>query len=167
MIICGTGHRPNKLLNQYSINDPLPKAIARHLFSVFSKHKVTRVISGAALGFDTILAFTALRDGMPFDLYIPNDNHGSNWPERSRKALDYLLERANEVKIITPGPYTHGVMQKRNEAMVKDADLVVALWNGTRGGTGNCVDYAQKVGKKVHNIWSEIPELGALNGIDS
>jgi uncharacterized phage-like protein YoqJ len=44
-------------------------------------------------------------------------------------------------------------MQVRNEWMVDSSDGVVALWNGTAGGTANCVRYAEKVGRPIDNLW--------------
>jgi len=40
-------------------------------------------------------------------------------------------------------------MQKRNEYMVDNADIVIAVWDGTKGGTCNCVRYAKKLGKDI------------------
>ena len=43
-------------------------------------------------------------------------------------------------------------MQKRNEYMVDLADKVIAVWNGSTGGTYNCVKYAEKCGKEIIRI---------------
>ena len=43
-------------------------------------------------------------------------------------------------------------MQKRNEYMVDLADRVIAVWDGSKGGTANCVKYAEKVGKEIIRI---------------
>ncbi|PAD70641.1 hypothetical protein CHH83_02225 [Bacillus sp. 7586-K] len=43
-------------------------------------------------------------------------------------------------------------MQKRNEWMVDNSDYVIAVWDGTKGGTGNCVKYAQKQNKYITTI---------------
>jgi uncharacterized phage-like protein YoqJ len=40
-------------------------------------------------------------------------------------------------------------MQKRNEYMVDNSDIVIAVWDGSKGGTYNCVKYAEKLGKKI------------------
>ena len=37
--------------------------------------------------------------------------------------------------------------------MVDRSDSIVALWNGTSGGTKNCIDYAEKKGKPIINLW--------------
>ncbi len=38
-------------------------------------------------------------------------------------------------------------MQKRNEWMVDNCDMLVAVWDGTDGGTYNCIDYAKRMKK--------------------
>src|SRR3546814_16271306 len=52
-----------------------------------------------------------------------------------------------------PGGYAAWKLQKRNEWMVDHADELVALWDGSRSGTGNCVAYANTSGKPVVNLW--------------
>ena len=37
----------------------------------------------------------------------------------------------------------------RNKAMITTADVVYAVWNGTKGGTSNAIDTAKKLGKRV------------------
>ena len=41
---------------------------------------------------------------------------------------------------------------KRNIYMVDKSSLVVAVFNGEKGGTKNTVDYAVKNGKKILNL---------------
>ena len=41
-------------------------------------------------------------------------------------------------------------MQKRNEYMVDNCDLLIACWSGVKkGGTYNCVKYAIKNNKRI------------------
>lgn len=37
--------------------------------------------------------------------------------------------------------------------MVDDCDSLLALWDGSSGGTKNCLDYARKKGKPYINLW--------------
>lgn len=41
------------------------------------------------------------------------------------------------------------LFQQRNQWMVDRADAVLAVWDGSPGGTANCVNYARKVGKPI------------------
>jgi nucleoside 2-deoxyribosyltransferase len=43
--------------------------------------------------------------------------------------------------------------------MVDNCDTVVAVWNGTSGGTKNCIDYAKKQNKPVANLYKSYLEL--------
>ena len=36
--------------------------------------------------------------------------------------------------------------------MVDNSDVLIACWNGTSGGTANCVKYAEKTGNKIYRI---------------
>ena len=41
------------------------------------------------------------------------------------------------------------MLQKRNEYMVDNSNEVIAWWDGTNGGTANCVRYAKSKGKTI------------------
>ncbi|MBD2505254.1 hypothetical protein H6G83_32420 [Anabaena azotica FACHB-119] len=68
-----------------------------------------------------------------------------------------IVDRLSEFKYIVPGTTTNqyhpGKLMKRNEWMVDQCHRLVALHDGSTGGTGNCVNYAKS--KKVHivNLW--------------
>jgi len=51
--------------------------------------------------------------------------------------------------MVHDGPYNSTCMQDRNEWMVDHCHALVAVWNGTGGGTANCVGYAKRVGKPI------------------
>lgn len=150
MIVCGTGHRPDKLggytkeANQRLI----------HLAEYWLKSARPKiVISGMALGWDQALAQAAVNVGIPFHAYIPFEGQESKWPEESRKAYTRLMYKAECWNECSPPGYAVWKMQVRNESMVNDADVVLALWNGSDGGTANCVAYAKKQGKRIVNLW--------------
>lgn len=45
--------------------------------------------------------------------------------------------------------YKPYLMQVRNEYMVNLTEKVIAVWDGTSGGTANCVEYAKKKNKEI------------------
>lgn len=151
MVICGTGHRPSKLYDGYS-NETIEKLIN------VAQEKLVELepditINGGALGWDTAFAIASIRLGIPTKSYIPFIGQEKKWPEKSRKIYNRILEKSLEVKIICVGEYCPSKMQTRNEAMVNDSDLILALWDGSSGGTKNCIDYANKLKKPVENCW--------------
>lgn len=148
-MIAGTGHRPNKL-GGYS---PAARSRLREFARSFlSGGPCTHGISGMALGWDTALAHAFSDLGLPWTAAVPFEGQELRWPEPSRREYHALLRRASRVEVIAPA-YSVRAMQQRNEWMVQHCDLVAALWDGTAGGTGNCVSFAKRVGRPTLNLW--------------
>lgn len=154
MIISGTGHRPDKL-GGYSneVHERLIATACAGLGDVIGD--VTSVISGGALGWDQALASAALRLNLPLTLALPFPGFWSKWPKSSQDYLELLVSQADKVVYTSEGGYAAWKMQVRNQWMVDNSDVVVALWNGTDGGTANCVRYAEKKGKPIVNLWEK------------
>lgn len=155
MILAGTGHRPNKL--RIGALDGYHPAVHARLVDLaraaLQREAPARVISGMALGWDTALAEAAVEMGIPFDAYVPFAGQESRWPEPSRRRYRDLLARAARVVVVSPGGYAPEKMQLRNERMVDDSELLLALWDGSAGGTRNCITYAHSVGRRCRNLW--------------
>ena len=49
-------------------------------------------------------------------------------------------------------------MQKRNEWIVDNSLRLLALWDGSKGGTANCVTYARYGRREIKNVWPEWSE---------
>jgi nucleoside 2-deoxyribosyltransferase len=63
-----------------------------------------------------------------------------------------MIELAHEVILVSDGTYPElgaKCMQDRNIWMVDHCDALIAVWDGTSGGTANCVGYAKRVGKPI------------------
>lgn len=152
MIICGTGHRPNKL-GGYGI------AAQVKLLNLASGWlgdvRPDKVISGMALGWDYALAASAFELDIPFIAAVPFEGQERMWPSESQANYRTLLKAAEQVVYVSSADYAPWKMQVRNQWMVDNCDSVLALWDGSSGGTGNCVAYANKVGRPVINLWED------------
>jgi len=150
--VCGTGHRPDKLGGYgYDVHKNLIAVADQWL----RENAPDRVISGGALGWDQALAHAARRLGIPYIMALPFNGFESRWPQTSVQYLSSLCDGATRVVYVCDPGYAPWKMQKRNEWMVQNARQVLALWNGTDGGTANCVRYAESVGKPVINLWNK------------
>ncbi len=159
MIYAATGHRPGKLLG-YEKDDQLKSfavGILEKLLSV-ERIKPTKLISGMALGWDMAWAEAGKELGIPFDAYIPCKNQSDRWPKSSQERWSYLISWAKNVKSFSDA-YTQRCMQDRNEGMVLDCDILVALWDGSKGGTGNCVNFAKTKERKIINCWGDFSRI--------
>lgn len=155
-----TGHRPNKLGNDYDLTSPLIATIKikimQYLKGLTLHNELHGVIldptyiTGMALGIDTLFALIAIELNRPFIAAIPCWGQDNKWPNRSRSRYAQILNNPLCVqKFIHDGYYTSTCMQERNIWMVDNCDLLIAVWDGTEGGTANCVKYAQSVNKEI------------------
>lgn len=152
MIIAGTGHRPNKL-GGYGAE--VQQKLIDFAAAVLPQHQPSTVITGMALGWDMALAQAAVRLGIPFHAYIPFNGQELMWPESTRLYYRALMRQAQHIVVCSTGGFTKEAMQVRNVAMVDNCDELVALWNGSSGGTANCLRYAQSLHKRYTNYWPE------------
>lgn len=152
MVIAITGHRPNKLGNEYGMNGPVSAKIYKKLDELVTELKPTKIISGMALGVDMIFANLAINKKIPFIAAIPFIGQEKKWPISSQKVYNKMLSYAYRQTVICSGGYASWKMQARNEAMVDSCDLLIAVWDGTEGGTYNCVNYAINKSKEIRRI---------------
>lgn len=158
MIIAGTGHRPDEI-GGYT-NDAYLK-IVKIAYDFLKKNyaEIDVVISGGAQGWDMALADAARRLRIPYLMAIPFVGQEKVWPEigtYSQEFYNNLKTEAHEIHIICKGGYEPYKMQVRNEWMVNNADMILAMWNGEKsGGTFNCIEYAEKKKKKIINLWEK------------
>ena len=152
MIYAGTGHRPDKL---GGYKDDARLELEKFAERVLRTLEVpaTQIISGGAQGWDQALAFAALRLEIPFTLAMPFESQASAWPYEVQMRHRALKKAAARVVVVQPGGFAAWKMQARNVWMVNEAQAVLALWNGTSGGTANCVAYAKASGVPVMNLW--------------
>lgn len=155
--IAGTGHRPDKLGGYTKdVGARLENFLTDYLRGIIMQEDVQlSIISGMALGFDQALARAAVNLGISLTAAIPFRGQENKWSSEAVIYYNWLLDKA-AVKIYVSDPgYAPYKMQVRNEWMVDNCDGILALWDGSQGGTGNCVNYAKARNKPVVNLWQD------------
>jgi len=155
MIVAFTGHRPAKLPNKatgYKLPNPTYLHVCQQIDKTLRELKPDKVISGMALGVDSWAANIAHKLGIPFIAAVPFEGQEKAWPQASQNTYHALLKLASEIVIVCPGGYAASKMQTRNVWMTDRCDKLIAIWDGTPGGTGNCVEYAKSIGKEIIRI---------------
>ena len=163
---CFTGHRPDKLYG-YNIYAPKYKALFNRIEEIvrelIEEHGVKKFIVGGALGFDSIAFLVVYGLKKQYDIEIeiavPFKQQHIKWFKENVEFYLTSLELADNVvevdKLddyrlsgIKEEVYHPAKMQKRNEYMVNNSKYVIACWNGTKGGTGNTVNYVRSLGNR-------------------
>lgn len=160
-----TGHRPPKL-GGYNINTPAYKKLQADLEQYIryslSLHKTVICHSGLALGADTVWskAILNMRNEFPtrvlFHAEIPMLNQPSRWPsakdrlfwQQSVESADFSTIYGEVSETLSAGK----LLDKRNNGMVDHCDELLAIFDGSKSGTGNAVNYAERTGKNTIHI---------------
>ena len=152
LVAAATGHRPDKLGNEWDLRGPISLRLYHDLVAFAEKHEPTKLISGMALGVDMLWAILGTKLGIPFIAAVPFEGQEKAWPYKSQQLYHKILAQASEVIYVCEPGYAPWKMQKRNEWMVDQCDILVAVWDGTNGGTANCYKYAESINKTIFRI---------------
>lgn len=168
-----TGHRPDKLGGCYSLKHPESVKIMEKLTPILEQlikeENIHRFVTGGAIGFDQIAFWTVQKlKGKYPDIKnvvaVPFKNQANKWTDKETlRWYNRMIEASDQVIYVDEitgygmdgfliGEYHVAKMQKRNEYMVDQSRVTVACWDGTKGGTGNCVNYVTKKRKTLFQM---------------
>lgn len=153
---CFTGHRPSKL--PWGENEAdlrclaLKEAIGLEVEKAYNRG-YRHFICGMARGCDLYFceAVQALRDSRPgitVEAAIPCESQADKWPEVERRRYRELVGLC-DFETVVQHSYDKGCMLRRNRYMVDRSSLLIAAFDGSRGGTLYTATYAMKHGVEV------------------
>lgn len=157
MKCCFTGHRPNKLPWGYS-----EKGIRFFLFRRKLKKTILNAIndgydyfiSGMAIGIDMLCAKIVLElkkkhFSIKLECAIPCLNQTAKWNDESKVRYSNILKQADKIIYVSNINYYSGCMSKRNKYMIDSSDMLIAVYNGSEGGTKQTIEMAKKANLKI------------------
>ena len=151
---CFTGHRPDKLPWGTDEGDPRCAAVkgslARELESLY-RRGFRHFISGMAQGSDLYFAEAALalREQHPdvtVEGAVPYPAQADRWQPDQRRRWRGILARC-DLETVVQQNYDRFCMFRRDRYMVDRSAAVLAVFDGTPGGTQYTLNYA--MGKKL------------------
>ncbi len=149
---CFTGHRPDKMQMKEDEIKPLLKAqICNAINDGF-----TTFITGMAPGVDIwageiVIELKKNNPSLKLIAAIPYPGFGKSKHNEPLERFNFVKEHSDLVKEISTH-YHKGVFQQRNIWMVDHCNRVIAVYNGTPGGTRNTINYAEKSSVEVKLI---------------
>ena len=156
---CFTGHRPEKLPWRYDEADPrclsLKRRIAAAVEAAYEEgHR--HFLCGMALGCDlyfceTVLALRDSRPGVTVEAAIPCESQADKWPPEDKERYQRLVGLC-DFETMVQRQYDRGCMLRRNRYMVDRSSLLIAAFDGSKGGTLYTASYALKNGVEVEVI---------------
>ena len=154
---CFTGHRPQSLPWKFNEQDERCLKMKERLKTEIIKaieNGYTTFISGMALGFDMICAEMVLELKKTYSNIklvgaIPCKTQDRFWQTKDKQRYKSWLAQLDKVRCIYDDYIGPECMLERNRFMVNNSSLIIALFNGTNGGTKKTIDYAKKQGVKI------------------
>lgn len=144
-----TGHRPDKLWGYRNERGKLRAALWTKLEELLLKEMPDYAITGMAQGADQLYAEVCRDLRIPYIALIPCSGQESVWPAAAQKHYNDLLADAHKVVNVSPGPYQGWKMQRRNKEIVWQSSKLIAVWDGSSGGTASCVAFATQEKKPI------------------
>ncbi len=150
--VCFTGHRPEKLVwNEEQVRAALRIGIDRAL-----KWKYSTFITGMAQGVDLwaaeeILSLKKEHPNLRLVCAIPYEGYAEKWDNGWKVKYEAVKTSADEVHTIC-SRNTRSAPVIRDKWMVDHSSLVIAVYNGEKGGTKTTVEYAEKQKIRVLNV---------------
>lgn len=154
MILAGTGHRPDRLGGYgKEVRTHLKKFLKVELQELQPK----LVIQGMALGFDQALGWACVELEIPLVAAIPFKGQENLWPYEEQTRYRELLKHAIGIHFVCDPGYAAWKMHERNKWMVDQLkapeDRMLTIWDGSLGGTANCIKYARSKNILCLNLW--------------
>ncbi len=153
---CFTGHRPEKLPWGSDDRDPrcldLLSRIEASLERAYDMGK-RRFICGMARGsdllfFESVLKLRSSRGGVRVEAAVPCPAQSRAWPAAEKERYAELLKKSDMVSVVS-AKYDRGCMHRRNRYMVQNSSMLIAVFDGSPGGTSQTVAYAADRGLAV------------------
>ena len=149
---CFTGHRPEKL----GVSEARAKALLKSAIQQAISEGYVTFLSGMARGIDLWAAEIVIEereknDNIHLVCVSPFNGFEMRWSEQDKTTYYSIMEQADLVKYISQH-YYRACFQVRNEWMVDRVSRVIAAYNGTKGGTKNTIEYANRKEIFVENI---------------
>ncbi len=158
--ICFTGHRPKGLPWGYDETKEscvLFKSVMASIIEKAILNGYTYFISGMALGIDMICAEIVLKlkkkyKNVMLECAIPCLNQEKKWSLSQQERYKKIIHKADVVHYVSETEYTNTCMNDRNNYMVEQSDVIIAVWNGKPSGTSNTIKFAKKRCNKIKII---------------
>lgn len=148
-VCCFTGHRPQKCFgSEESIRLKLIAAINEAIQNGYDTF-VTGMAEGVDVwAADEVLKIKKEHEKIKLICAVPFEGVEKNRTEEQKNTFRKIIASADNVAYVCP-KYRPWCFSARNQWMVDHASMVIAVFNGTPGGTEATIQYAHKKERKI------------------
>lgn len=166
---CFTGHRPGKLPWGWDEDDPrcqaLKGSIARELDGLYRRgyrHFLSGMAQGCDLYFaEAVLALRQVRPDVTLEGAVPFPGQADRWPPQDRLRWRAVLD-ACDVETVVQQRYDRFCMLRRDRYLVDRSGCILAVFDGSPGGTRYTLNYAMNRQLEVLLLDLNRPQASAV-----
>ena len=166
---CFTGHRPGKLPWGWDEDGPrcqdLKGSIARELDGLYRRgyrHFLSGMAQGCDLYFaEAVLALRQARPDVTLEGAVPFPGQADRWPPQDRLRWRAVLD-ACDVETVVQQRYDRFCMLRRDRYLVDRSGCILAVFDGSPGGTRYTLNYAMNRQLEVLLLDLNRPQASAV-----
>ena len=100
---------------------------------------------------EIVLELKKIYPNIKLTAIIPCRTQTNGWTDAEKRRYDKILGECAAVVCVSES-YTKSCMMKRNRALVNCCDLLIAVFDGQKGGTANTISYARSKAKEIITV---------------
>ncbi len=155
-----TGHRPEKL--PWGSNETDERCLALKIkisqaAETAYRHGCRRFICGMARGcdmyfFDAVVSLREKFSDVVIEAALPFEDQSIRWSNADAARWEAAIRSCDAVTLVAK-EYRSDCYALRNKYMVDNADLLISVYDGCGGGTGQTVKYAESLNLRIMSLW--------------
>ena len=154
-----TGHRAAKLPWGFHEQDPRCIQLKQQIYDAIDaiydsgvRHYICGMANGCDMYFgEAVLELKKVKKDVTLEAAVPFTGQADHWKEPEKSRWQNIYNNSDFITVVSK-TYTKDCMNKRNRYMVDNCNVLLAAYNGTKGGTQNTILYAIRSKKEVIQI---------------
>ena len=144
-----TGHRAAKLPWGFHEDDPRCIKLKQQIYDAIEavydsgiRHYICGMANGCDMYFgEAVLTLKQHKKDVTLEAAIPFSGQADHWKEPEKTRWHNIYAQSDFITVVSK-TYTKDCMNKRNHYMVDHSSVLIAAYNGSKGGTQNTMLYA-------------------------
>lgn len=160
MLCAFTGHRPEKLpwgedesdLRCVALKVRISQAV-RYLVNQGYRNFACGMARGCDFYFaEAVFAAQLWQPDIHLYAFLPCPEQASHWSAADRSRRELILKKCSKIYMVEQ-QYSEGCMLRRNRVMLERSNHLISVYDGSGGGTGAAVRYAEAIGIPITPLW--------------